>query len=86
MTRRAGRARGDLPSVERAAAELRRAGFRDVDRATGRCSSTRFGVDGYIGFLTEFDEEDLFASWMTAGAASILATLRERLRRSSPSS
>ena len=32
--------KGDIPSVERAAGELRRAGFRDVV-ATGRCWSTR---------------------------------------------
>ena len=51
---------GDIPSVDRAAGELRRAGFSDVDRRRRRCSSTAFTVDGYIGFLAEFDEESLF--------------------------
>ena len=52
---------GDIPSVERAAGELRRAGFSDVDRPRRSCSSTAFTVEGYIAFLVEFDEETLFA-------------------------
>ena len=40
--------------------ELRRAGFRDVAADGARCSSTRSRSDGYISFLTEFDEESLF--------------------------
>ena len=51
---------GDIPSVDRAASELRRAGFAEVTVREGRLAH-RFTVDGYIGFLTEFDEESLFA-------------------------
>ena len=51
---------GDIPSVDRAASELRRAGFAEVTAREGRLAH-RFTVDGYIGFLTEFDEELLFA-------------------------
>ena len=51
---------GDIPSVERAAGELRRAGFRDVDGPSRRLLDHAFTVDGYIAFLTEFDEECLF--------------------------
>ena len=50
---------GDLPSVERAANELRRAGFSDVEAHAGRIDH-RFTVDAYIDFVTEFDEETLF--------------------------
>ena len=57
---------GDIPSVERAIAELRRAGFADVT-ARRTMLEHDFGVDGYIGFLTEFDEEDLFASMARRG-------------------
>ena len=47
---------GDIPSVDRAAGELRRAGFSDVT-ARGGLLEHRFSVDGYIAFLVEFDEE-----------------------------
>jgi ubiquinone/menaquinone biosynthesis C-methylase UbiE len=69
---------GDVPSVERAAAELRRGGFRDVT-ASGATLEHDFGVDGYIGFLTEFDEEDLFASMARRERHRFLRALRERL-------
>ncbi|HYH93020.1 MAG TPA: methyltransferase domain-containing protein [Candidatus Saccharimonadales bacterium] len=69
---------GDLPSVERAAAELRRAGFRGV---TARAATLAhpFTADGYIAFLTEFDEEALFDSMDRAERRRFLATFRERL-------
>ena len=50
---------GDVPSVERAANELRRAGFSDVQAHAGRIDH-RFTVDEYVDFVTEFDEETLF--------------------------
>ena len=74
---------GDVPSVERAAAELRRAGFRDVE-ASRAYVDHEFGVDGYIGFLTEFDEESLFESMDRAERRRFVATLRERLMALGP--
>lgn len=69
---------GDIPSVERAATELRRAGFADVTAREGRLAH-RFTVDGYIGFLTEFDEESLFADLEPDLRDQVLTTLRTRL-------
>ena len=69
---------GDIPSVATAAAELRRAGFRDVE-ATPATLDYRFTVGGYISFLVEFDEETLFAEMPTAERRRFLATFRERL-------
>ncbi len=74
---------GDLPSVERAAAELRRAGFRDVaaDRAE---LAYAFTPDSYRSFLTEFDEVALFEDMTRAERRRFLAQLRERLMALSP--
>ena len=69
---------GDLPSVERAANELRRAGFSGVKARVGRLEH-RFTVDGYIAFLTEFDEETLFAELEPDERERLIATLRARL-------
>ena len=74
---------GDIPSVDRAASELRRAGFADVTAREGSLAH-RFTVDGYIGFLTEFDEESLFDELDPALRDQVLATLRARLMRLSP--
>jgi ubiquinone/menaquinone biosynthesis C-methylase UbiE len=69
---------GDLPSVERAANELRRAGFSRVEARAGRLEH-RFTVDGYIAFLTEFDEETLFAELEPDERERLISTLRSRL-------
>ncbi len=69
---------GDIPSVERAAAELRRAGFGAVTARGGALNHT-FTVDGYIGFLTEFDEETLFADLEPDVRENLIASLRGRL-------
>jgi SAM-dependent methyltransferase len=69
---------GDVPSVERAAGELHRAGFADVT-ARGGWVVHRFGVEGYIAFLKEFDEETLFDELEPALRRRLIATLRERL-------
>ena len=69
---------GDIPSVERAAGELRRAGFADVT-ARGGWVVHRFGVEGYIAFLKEFDEETLFDELEPGLRRRLIATLRERL-------
>ena len=71
---------GDLPSVARAAGELRRAGFADVT-ADGEMLEHAFTVEGYVGFLTEFDEETLFEELDPDVRTRLLATLRARLSR-----
>jgi SAM-dependent methyltransferase len=52
---------GDLRAPEAAATELRRAGFRDVTWEAARLHH-RFDPVGYVGFISEFDEQDLVAS------------------------
>ena len=43
-----------------------------------------FDVDGYIGFLTEFDDPTLFDGLQPAERDRALATLRERLAALDP--
>jgi SAM-dependent methyltransferase len=70
---------GDIPSVQVAAAEMRRAGFRAV-AADGAMLSHAFTVDSYLAFLTEYDEVSLFEDEMTRSERRrFLITLRERL-------
>lgn len=69
---------GDIPTVDRAAAELRRAGFRDV-AASGELLDHEFTVDSYIAFLTDFDEESLFEEMDRTERRRFLRTFRERL-------
>jgi ubiquinone/menaquinone biosynthesis C-methylase UbiE len=74
---------GDLPSVERAAGEMRRAGFAGVEARPGWVEH-RFPVDGYVDFLVEFDEETLIAELEPDLRARLISTLRERLAALSP--
>src|SRR3954453_14533783 len=69
---------GDPPSVKSRVGELRRAGFRAVEGTAGTLD-IRFDPDGYIGFLTEFDDPTLFDSLEPADGLRALATLRQRL-------
>jgi SAM-dependent methyltransferase len=69
---------GDIPSVERAAGELRRAGFAGVHARAGALGH-RFSVDGYVAFLTEFDEESYLSELEPDLRDRLLGTLRERL-------
>jgi ubiquinone/menaquinone biosynthesis C-methylase UbiE len=69
---------GDLPSVERAANELRRAGFSGVKARTGRLEH-RFSVDGYVAFLTEFDEDTLFTELEPDLRERVITMLSARL-------
>jgi ubiquinone/menaquinone biosynthesis C-methylase UbiE len=69
---------GDVPSPARALGELRRAGFRDVTAEAARLEYA-FTVDRYIGFLTEYDEETLFAEMGRSERRRFLARLREGL-------
>lgn len=74
---------GDLPSVARAAGELRRAGFAGVT-AESDWLDHRFTVEGYLGFLAEFDEESLFDELDRKERVYLLTTMRERLGALSP--
>lgn len=69
---------GDIPSVERAIGELRRAGFHDVD-ASRAMLEYGYTVESYIAFLTEFDEVSLFDEMDRRERRRFLALLRERL-------
>ena len=69
---------GDLSSVDRAAGELRRAGFAEVTAEAGFLEH-RFTVDGYLGFLSEFDEQSLFEELDPAVRQRLMTTMRERL-------
>lgn len=52
---------GDIASPLAAVAELRRAGFTGAE-AEAAGLEHRFDPASYLGFVTEFDEEDLFSS------------------------
>ena len=75
--------RGDPTSVKALVGELRRAGFRAVDGEVGSLD-IRFDPEGYIGFLTEFDDPALFDLLEPAERDRALATLRERLEALDP--
>lgn len=51
---------GDVASPAAAADAMRRAGFRNVSAWAGEVVY-RWDASGYLGFLTQFDEESLFA-------------------------
>ena len=70
----------DLPSVERAAGELRRAGVAGVVAEAGVLEH-RFSVDGYIAFLAEFDEDTLFEELEPDLRERLVGELRLRLGR-----
>ncbi len=74
---------GDLPSVDRAAGELRRAGFAGVTARPGELVH-RFTVDGYIGFMAEFHEETLIAGLEPPVRRRFLAALRDWLTPLTP--
>ncbi len=74
---------GDLPSVDRAAGELRRAGFAGVSARAGELTH-RFTVEGYIGFMAEFHEETLIASLEPGTRTRFIAGLRDRLAALTP--
>jgi ubiquinone/menaquinone biosynthesis C-methylase UbiE len=74
---------GDVDSVESAAAQLRRAGFRNVE-AERAVLDHRFGIDGFIRFLAEFDEEDLVSNLPAGKRERLLDGLRRRLEALPP--
>jgi SAM-dependent methyltransferase len=74
---------GDFATVEAAASGLRKAGFRRV-RAIGGELTYAFDIRSYVGFMEEFDEEDLFQSLDPEVRDKLRATLVKRLNRLSP--
>ena len=69
---------GDLASVEAAAAAMRRAGFQNVLASEGLVEHA-WDATGYLGFLTEFDEESLFGDLEDGEYEEITGRIRERL-------
>jgi ubiquinone/menaquinone biosynthesis C-methylase UbiE len=74
---------GDLASPTAAAAQLRRAGFAEV-QATSHRLVHAFDPDGYLAFLAEFDEEDLFQDLTHDERGWLSSRLVERLRELPP--
>ena len=75
---------GDPATVKALVGELRRAGFRAVDGESGTLA-IEFDAEGYIGFLTEFDDPTLFDGVEPADRQRALPTLRQRLEALDPS-
>ena len=71
---------GDVPSVDSAVSQLRRAGFADV-RARSAELEHPFDIEGYLRFMTEFDEEDLMTDMEPTVRERFEASLRRRLER-----
>jgi len=69
----------DLISREAAVAQLRHAGFRGVTAHEDRLEHA-FTPEGFAGFITRFDDEDLFATMDPAARARLEADLLRRLR------
>ena len=74
---------GDLASPASAAAQMRRAGFADVRVSAGLLEHP-FDTDGYIGFMAEFDEEDLVQGMPRDVRTRFDAALRRRVTARSP--
>jgi ubiquinone/menaquinone biosynthesis C-methylase UbiE len=74
---------GDLPSVESAAAGLRRAGFRDVTAEAARLTY-QFDPESYTGFIAEFDEQALVESLEPEIRSRFERELPARLARLDP--
>jgi hypothetical protein len=73
---------GDAPdpaSPGAAAAQLRRAGFKGVTARATHLGHA-FTPEGFVGFMTRFDDEDLFRTMQPAERAALEADLLRRLR------
>jgi SAM-dependent methyltransferase len=81
--RESGGPSGDYATVEAAAGGLRRAGFRAVV-ATLEELRHDFDVEGYAGFIEEFDEETTFDDFEPDERARVSRRLREELRKLDP--
>jgi len=73
----------DFTSPRAAADGLRRAGFRQAQAWAGMLEHG-FDPDRFVGFLDEFDEEDLFAGLVERQRRRLVARLRERLAELPP--
>jgi ubiquinone/menaquinone biosynthesis C-methylase UbiE len=69
---------GDIASTASAAASMRRAGFREVRAWLGECTYA-WDAQGYLAFLTEFDEESLFDDLEPKERAEIEGEILQRL-------
>ena len=74
---------GDLRDTAAAAAQMRRAGFADVTAAAAMLVH-EFTIDGYVGFMAEFDEEDLVQGMEPELRSRFETALRRRLARRQP--
>ena len=74
---------GDLHDPATAVAQMRRAGFSDVQAIAGELVHP-FTVDGFVGFMAEFDEEDLVQGLPARVRRRFDAALRGRLERRRP--
>jgi SAM-dependent methyltransferase len=73
---------GDVPSSTAATHQLRRAGFAQT-RAESSVLEHPFDIEGYVRFMTEFDEEDLVASMDAGERREFERAFRRRLTRRS---
>ncbi len=73
----------DLVSPAAGIAQLRRAGFRDVTARAAHLEHA-FTPEGFAGFLTRFDDEDLFRTMEPPARAELEADLLRRLRALPP--
>lgn len=74
---------GDVPTPGAAAAQARRAGFRSVAAHAGAVRHD-FTPESWLGFLAEFDEQDLFASLDRDLRGRLEEELLHRLRALAP--
>ena len=74
---------GDLPDPPAAAAQMRRAGYSAVEARAAKLVHP-FTIDGFVGFMAEFDEEDLVQGLEPALRTRFDAELRARLGRRGP--
>jgi SAM-dependent methyltransferase len=72
----------DIADPAAAIAQMRRAGFADVHASAGDLVHD-FTIDEYVGFMFEFDEDDLVASLDDDVRRRFEAELRRRLARRS---
>ena len=69
----------DVPSPDAAVAQLRRAGFSGA-RARAEVLVHRFTPEGYVGFVSRFDDEDEFATMAAGQRDELERRLLGRLR------
>ena len=73
----------DIPSAEAIVDEVRRAGFRRVRASVGGLRH-QYSAEEYVGFIEEFDEDDLFRSFDEGLYERVHRELLERMRALRP--